>query len=397
MTTGMTHEGNLLDYVYVLVRWRRLIFAGTLLATLGAAGISFVLPERWTASTTLLLPEEEPTGLGLSLLAGGGSGIPAGLAGLVGMATPSERLLTLLESQHLLGLAVDRYDLVARYGVPHKEHASELLAEQIEHELGRDGSLTIDVSAATPEFAAQLTTTIAGLLDSLNRTYRRRQAAATRQFLEERSVTTRAELNSVAQQIRQFKEAHDVVDIGAQTNAAVEVVQGIVQDLARLQVRLGVADQILAEDHPELVRLRLEVGQLELQLQTTVGALGTESHSKSASSALGPPLRRLPGLMQEYAELTLQLRVQEEILGFLRGKLEEAKYREALDTPTLQVLDVAVPPMTRSAPRRALLTLACACGALVLTTILAFLLESWQRQRQDHEGRVAAIRDAWER
>jgi uncharacterized protein involved in exopolysaccharide biosynthesis len=80
MTTGMTHEGNLLDYVYVLVRWRRLIFAGTLLATLGAAGISFVLPERWTASTTLLLPEEEPTGLGLSLLAGGGSGIPAGLA-----------------------------------------------------------------------------------------------------------------------------------------------------------------------------------------------------------------------------------------------------------------------------------------------------------------------------
>jgi len=101
--------------------------------------------------------------------------------------------------------------------------------------------------------------------------------------------------------------------------------------------------------------------------------------------------------MQEYAELTLQLRVQEEILGFLRGKLEEAKYREALDTPTLQVLDVAVPPMTRSAPRRALLTLACACGALVLTTILAFLLESWQRQRQDHEGRVAAIRDAWER
>ena len=99
----------------------------------------------------------------------------------------------------------------------------------------------------------------------------------------------------------------------------------------------------------------------------------------------------------EYAELSLALRVQEEILGFLTGKLEESKYREALDTPTLQVLDRATPPKTRSAPKRAMLTLACTAGALVLTTLLAFMLESWQRQREAQEGRMSAIREAWER
>ena len=286
---------------------------------------------------------------------------------------------------------------MTQYGVPHREHASELLAEQIEHELGRDGSLKIDVSAATPQLAAQLTTTIASLLDSLNRTYRRHQAAATRHFLEERSLTTRAELKTIAQKMRQFQEAHDVVDIEAQTQAAVEVVKGIVQELALRQGELGVADRTVAQDHPERMRLRLEVSELERQLESIVGSLAIESGPKPASSALGPPLRHVPGLMHEYAELTLQLRVQEEILGFLAGKLEEAKYREAMDTPTLQVLDVAIPPISRSAPRRGLLTLACACGALVLTTLLAFLLESWQRQRHDHEGRVAAIREAWQR
>ena len=40
----------------------------------------------------------------------------------------------------------------------------------------------------------------------------------------------------------------------------------------------------------------------------------------------------------------------------LGAKLEESKYREALDTPTLQVLDLATPPKSRSAPRRAMLT-----------------------------------------
>lgn len=393
MTDQNSKDGHLLDYVYVLVRWRRLIIVGTLLATLGGAAISFVLPERWTASTTLLPPEDEPTGLGLSLLAAGGSGIPAGLAGLVGMSTPSERLLTLLGSRHLLGLAVDRYDLVQAYNVPHRDHAIELLAEQVEHELGRDGSLTIEASASTPQLAAELTTTISDLLDSLNRTYRRHQASATRGFLEERSRTTRIELAATAARMRQFQQAHDVVDIEAQTQASVEVVKGIVQELALRQVELGVARRSVAPDHPDFQRLQLEVGELEHQLQILVGAVSADV--VSTSSALGPPLRQLPELLHEFAQLTLELRVQEEILGFLSGKLEEAKYREALDTPTLQVLDRATPPTTRSAPRRAILTLACAAGAAILTTLLAFLLESWQRQRQDQSERMAAIREAF--
>jgi hypothetical protein len=44
-----------------------------------------------------------------------------------------------------------------------------------------------------------------------------------------------------------------------------------------------------------------------------------------------------------------------------------------------------------------MLTLACTAGALVLTTLLAFMLESWQRQREAQEGRMSAIREAWKR
>ncbi|MBT6149507.1 MAG: hypothetical protein HOH74_28975, partial [Gemmatimonadetes bacterium] len=319
MTDEVSSDGHLLDYVYVLVRWRRLIVVGTLLAAVGGAVISVLLPERWTSTTTLLPPEEEPTGLGLSLLAGAGGGIPAGLAGLVGMSTPSERLLTLLESRHLLGLAVDRYELVEAYDVPHRDQAIEILAEQVEHELGRDGSLKIEATAATPQIAADLTTTIGDLLDSLNRTYRRHQAAATRGFLEERSRTTQIALAATAARMRQFQETHDVVDIEAQTQAAVEVVKGLVQELALRQVELGVARRSVSEDHPERQRLQLEVSELEGQLATLVGE-ATEQIAPS-STALGPPLRKLPELLHEYAQLTLQLRVQEVILGFLAGKL----------------------------------------------------------------------------
>jgi uncharacterized protein involved in exopolysaccharide biosynthesis len=389
-------QTHLLDYLYVLIRWRRLIIMGTLLAAVGAAGISLMLPERFTARTILLPPAEEPKGLGLSLLAGGGSGLPASLAGLVGMSTPSERLLTILDSRTLLGMAVDRFELMRLYSVPHREYAIELLSENVEHELGRDGSLAIETTAPTPELAADLTTTLATYLDSLNRVYRRRQATFMRYFLEQRVQVTRQELAGTASQMRSFQQEHAVVDIEAQTQAAVEVVKGVVQELTLRQVELGVASRSLAQDHPERLRLNLEVAELEGQLGSLVGDMSVDVAS-AASTALGPPLRQLPDLMHEYAELSLSLRVHEEILGFLTGKLEESKYREALDTPTLQVLDRATPPKTRSAPKRAMLTLACTAGALVLTTLLAFMLESWQRQREAQDGRMSAIREAWER
>jgi uncharacterized protein involved in exopolysaccharide biosynthesis len=101
--------------------------------------------------------------------------------------------------------------------------------------------------------------------------------------------------------------------------------------------------------------------------------------------------------MHEYSELALQLEVKEQILAYLGAKLEEAKYGEARNTPTLQILDHATPPHTRSFPRRGVLTAAGAGSALVLLTLLAFVLEAWQRNSASQRERLEAIRGQWRR
>lgn len=384
-------DRDLLDYAYVLVKWRRLLVVGTLAAAAAAAAVSYVLPERWTARTTLLPPEEEGAGLGLSLLAGG-NGIPPGLAGLVGMTTPSERLLTLLDSRRLRGLAVDRFRLVEVYGAPHRDEAIDRLADAVERKLGNDGSLEIQATAATPVLAADLTNALAALLDSLNREYRQGQARALRSFLEERVARTRADLEDDATRLRDFQKAHGLVDLKGQTAAAVEVVKGIVLELTLQQVELGVKSRQLAPDHPDRKLLAVRVDELDRKVQELVGDAAAEV---SGHRPLGPPLLALPDVMHDFAELELQLQVRGEILAFLGTKLEEAKYREALDTPTLQVLDPATPPQARSAPRRTELTAAAAAGALALLTVLAFALEAWQRDDDGRRERVEALRRAW--
>lgn len=56
----MQEEKNVLDYVYVLAKWRRLIIYPVFFVVLAAAGVALLLPERWQADTMLLPSEEEP-------------------------------------------------------------------------------------------------------------------------------------------------------------------------------------------------------------------------------------------------------------------------------------------------------------------------------------------------
>ena len=79
-------------------------------------------------------------------------------------------------------------------------------------------------------------------------------------------------------------------------------------------------------------------------------------------------------------------------MRYLGTKLEEAKYREALNTPTLQILDPATPPKTRSAPRRTLIVLSASVVSLVMSVVLAFLFESWNRVVRENEDGIASIR-----
>jgi uncharacterized protein involved in exopolysaccharide biosynthesis len=52
-----------------------------------------------------------------------------------------------------------------------------------------------------------------------------------------------------------------------------------------------------------------------------------------------------------------EVAVRQQVLLLLTSQLEEARIREAMDTPTIQILDPARPPEIPSWPRKSLLAL----------------------------------------
>lgn len=389
----MKAEANLLDYVYVLVKWRRLIWISVLVVSLGTALISLVLPQEWKSSTTLVPPEEEFDQLGLGMLLN--STMPLNIGGLGGQPASAERLTTLLKSRRVLGAMVDQFNLVAEYGAPYREQAIEQLDDRIEDELGRDGTLKIEVRASSPELAAQLANALAQELDAVNREYKQRQARALREFLESRMELVREELERDGLALQHFQEQFGLVNLEEQTASAVEVVKNVVLAQVEQEVKLGVLRQQLAAGHEERWLVEAEVGELEKQLRAITGEAeaGTDQAAASLSrQPLGPQLKALPELGFQYSKLSLNLKVKEEIIRFLGTKLEEAKYKEALNTPTLQVLDEAEPPKFRSAPRRSLMVLVGVACSLVLGAVLAFALESFSQAGDRHHQQLEEIR-----
>ena len=375
----MQGEKTLLDYFYVLIKWRKIVIWPVIAVGFLSAAVSLALPERWKAVTVLLPSEEDPGRFEMSMLLS--PNLPGGLGGLLGQATPGERLLTILQSRRVLGAMVDRFGLVEDYGVVNRDIAIETLDGLMEAELSRDGALTISVEGSSPRLAADMANALAAELDVVIRKNKRQQADGLRLFLSERMETVQGEIEVKARAIRDFQEGEGIIDVQAQTTAMVELTKSIVNELALLEVKLGIAKQSLKDDHEDRILLEMEAVQLRGQLQRVVGRDldgDGEGLQQDTFNALGPPLREWPSLGLEYAQLTLELKVAEQVLAFLAAQLEDAKYRQAENAPTLQILDPATVPEFRSAPSRALIVLISTGISLVAGILLAFFFESFQ-------------------
>src|SRR5206468_2259691 len=94
------------------------------------------------------------------------------------------------------------------------------------------------------------------------------------------------------------------------------------------EVQLELAREYASERSEEVEQLTSRVRELRRQ----VGAL---------------PTTQVGG-----AELLRKVAVQQQVFALLTAELEEWRLRETVDTPTIQVLDPAIPPERRAWPRR---------------------------------------------
>ena len=336
------------DLLAVLRRRARMLAANVAGITLLALVVSLLLP-KWYEGRAVLLPPTEAD-MGTSALA---QMLPSSIGSLrmPGAPTLADVFVSVLKSRTVADRVIERFGLVKRYHVRDAEKAARVLATHVRFRVGDEGTIQILAEDRNPKTAADIANAYVEELDRFNQQSRNSSAKRTRAFIESRLDLAKRDLAAAEDRLRDSQQRRGIAGVSPSAQGEADVGARLMAEKIALEVQLQVLRQSLDDQSEEVRRVRQQIAALDRQVA------------------------QLPGAGVEVMRLWRDVKVQEQVFELLTAQLEEARIRETRDTPTVQVLDRAVPPVYKSRPKRAWIVLGGFVVGLAGSLAAALLLE----------------------
>lgn len=380
-------ETALVNFFLKLRRRKKFLIVNTAWFTILALVISLLLPKWYRAEATILGGRSQISELGLGSFV---QDLPLGGLGLLPQSDESLRYLAILNSRTVLMEIADKFDLQARYDTPNWEKTFEALTSNVDIEINPDETITVAVLDKSPTIAAQMANTFVHLLDSLNIQLKVEKARNNRIFLETRLSSCEEDLALAEQRLKEFQEKHGVFDVPEQTKAAISHISELEAQILIKETELRTKSHYISFDHPELEQLRYEIQELKRSLrQFKQGANGSNFDFEDGELELLLPTNEVPQLGMQYFRLLRDIEVQNIIYKYLVQQLEQARFLETKQTPTIQVLDRAVPPIYKDRPKRALIVLGAFFFSVIAGLTYVVVTERWEKLKQQMDERTS--------
>ena len=336
----------------------------------------FVYPLTYKSTISVMPPETKPeTGSLSSLLSG--QDFSSILTGGLSSAN-SQLYVEMLKSRTAAIYVVKKYDLVNYYGSDNIYQAAKKLQDHLEIDLTKEGIIKLNVEVSTSlfprittnidsmrRFAADLSNTYIEALDKMNREKLSSQAKRARQYIEEQLVKTKSQLDSVENRLADFQKANKAISLPEQVNAAIDAAASLKSEIIKTEVQLGLLESNLREDNQTLVALKAKLEQLREQYNKM--AMGSQDYLVA--------FKDVPELGKELASLLRDVKIQNEVYLLLQQQYYKEKIQENRDIPTIQVLDEAVPPQSKSSPKTIFSTITGGIFVFLLVSLVVVLNE----------------------
>lgn len=359
----------------------RRVIARIVVVTLVVATIGFVyglVTPKWYQATLTIVPSTASRTVGVSSLLGSElGGLAAGLGAVGGGNADAARIVAVLQSNTVTDAAIDKFDLMTRYGSKYRETARDEVRRRCDVKaLPKPNLVMITCEDTDPRFLQEF---LSFLADHGNQVFRRvskSSASEEVRFLEARATELRQQADDVSAKVRQFQETHQLVDLDTQAKALVSEVAALNSQRISKKLELDYARSFASRDEATARQLEAQLSVVNDQLldleerQPRSREREGASASRGGKTGLFPPALAVPKLRAEYEKLYRDRKVAEATLVFVLERLEGAKAAEARNVSTFQVLDPPVMPTRKTRPAR----MAILAGAILLglTGSLAF-------------------------
>jgi len=340
-------EFDQLDLLIGVLKRKRQIALTVGIFGLAAALISLVVPSTYTA-TTKIMPPQQTQSISNAIL--GQLGPLAGLAGKdLGARNPSELFVAILKSETLEDALIQKFDLKAVYGKKMQEDARKRFESRSDIVATKEGIISISVSDRDPKRAAAIANGYVDQLYKLNQTLAVSEAGQRRLFFEQQLQQEKNNLSDAEVAMQKTEEKSGLIQLDSQTRATIAGNSELEAEIAATEVQLRSMGSFETPENPDYIHVQQQLNALQAQL--------AKSKSKRGPGASQFGTRTIPELGLEYVRRMRDMKYHEALYELLMRQYEAARIDEAKSASIIQVLDKALVPERRSAPRRSLYVL----------------------------------------
>jgi uncharacterized protein involved in exopolysaccharide biosynthesis len=373
---GGRNKADLIELLLALARGKKAILKVTITAALLATIVSFLLPKTYTATSTILPPQQKQSALNSML---GQIGAIAGLSGGdLGLRNPDDVFVAMLTSRTIGDNLINRFDLQKAYRVKRYQDAEKKLRQNSEVIATKEGLISISVTDRDPKRAAEIANAYVQQLYNVNQNLAITEASQRRLFYEQQIKAEQRQLSSAELALTQVQEKSGLLQPEAQARAIIGGIADLRAQVATHEVQLRTMRSYATENNPELQRAETELAGMRSEL-----AKLEHSNAAAGNGNLAIPARQMPEAELEYLRRSREVKYHEALYEFLGKQLEAARIDEGQNAILVQVVDTAVAPESKSGPKRLLIVLVSTTAVFLVACLAVLLIEALRRKHQD--------------
>lgn len=359
----MSHESQELSLselaAMLLHRWRLIAGASVAAAAIGL-GAASLLPKWYTASTTILPPQQAQSAAAAAVSQ---LGALAGLAGgFASVKSPADQYAALMMSVTVSNRIIEKFKLQSVYDTQLLQDARKRLKANVRISIGKkDGLISVDVDDSEPGRAAAIANAYVDELREMTNKLAVSEAQQRRMFFERQLAQTKKQL--AAAQAALQESGINQGTLKAESKTAAESYARLRAQATAAEVRLQTLRQLLAEGTPEVI-----------QQQVVTNALRAEVVRAEQRNQIGDGA--------DYIDRYREFKYQESLFEIFVKQYELAKVDESREGALIQVVDVAQPPERNAGPRRLRITAGCVLLASLMACLYVTVAAIRRRNRE---------------
>jgi len=385
-------EISLLDLLIVIAERKRIVLWVTAIFAILAIVISLLLPKRYTATVTLLPPQQNTSmGAALASQLGNLGGMAALAGGSLGLKNPNDMYVAMFKSRTVEDAMVQRYGLMKEYHAKYLSDATKAFeGNAIVDGSGKDGLIHISVEDRDPRRAAEIANGYVDQFRDLSQHLAITEASQRRFFFEGELEKAKNNLAAAEESLAQTEVKTGVIQPDSQARALIESAAALRAQITAREVQIQGMQTYATGENSQLVQAQSELANLRSQLNKLGG-------SEDGPNEFMIPKGKVPEAGMEYVRKLRDVKYNETLFDILARQFEVAKLDEAKEGSLIQVVDPAVPPDRRSYPKRALIVMGATVVGFFLGIFIALLQAGWERLKSDTEasGKLRMLRRAF--